>query len=75
VRFLNAGNRRIKFETITVTGDGWKQELSLKTGENVLAGAQREWLVPLARGQAGAPRGVQVRTARGETLQAESGDF
>ena len=75
VRVLNAGNRRVKFETITVTGDGWQQELSLKNGENVLAGAQREWLVPLAQGQAATPRSIQVRTARGETLQAESGGF
>lgn len=75
IRLLNAGNRRVKFETLTVAGDGWQQELSLKAGENVLAGAQREWIVPLANGQAGTPRSVQVRTARGEALQAENGDF
>jgi fimbrial chaperone protein len=75
VRFFNAGNRRVKFETITVAGDGWQQVLTLKTGENVLAGSQREWVVPLARGQSGTLRGVQVKTARGETLQAESEGF
>ena len=75
IRLLNAGNRRVKFETITIAGDGWQQVLSLKTGENVLAGAQREWVVPLAAGQAGTPRGVQVKTAQGEMLQAETGGF
>lgn len=75
IRLLNAGNRRVKFETLTVAGDGWQQVLTLKTGENVLAGAQREWVVPLANGQGGALRGVQVKTARGETLQAEDGGF
>ena len=75
VRFLNAGNRRVKFETITLAGDGWQQELSLKAGENILAGAQREWIVPLKNSAGTAPRNVQVKTARGETLQAESGGF
>jgi fimbrial chaperone protein len=75
IRVLNAGNRRVKFEALTVAGDGWQQVLSLQAGENVLAGAQREWHVPLAKGQGGAPRDLQVRTARGETLQAESGGF
>jgi fimbrial chaperone protein len=75
VRLLNAGNRRVKVQTLTLAGDGWQQALSLKAGENVLAGAEREWRVPLAKGQEGALRTVQVQTARGETLQAESGDF
>jgi fimbrial chaperone protein len=77
VRLLNSGNRRVKVQTLTLTldGNGWQQALSLKDGENVLAGAEREWHVPLANGQAGALRGVQVQTARGETLTAESGGF
>jgi fimbrial chaperone protein len=75
LRILNAGNRRVKFESLTVAGEGWQQVLSLGAGENVLAGAQREWLVPLADGQAGGVQGVQIKTARGETLQAQSGGF
>lgn len=75
VRLLNAGNRRVKVQTLTLTGDNWQQALPLKDGVNVLAGAEREWRVPLQAGQTGALRGVQVNTARGETLQAEAGGF
>jgi len=73
VRLLNAGNRRMKVKTLMVTGDGWQQALVLKQGENVLAGAEREWRVPLANGQTGALRAVRVETADGETLQAGDG--
>lgn len=75
VRLLNAGNRRVKVQTLTLTGEGWEQALPLKDGVNVLAGAEREWRLPLTKGQTGALRGVQVNTARGETLQAEAGGF
>lgn len=75
VRLLNAGNRRVKVQTLTLTGEGWEQTLPLKEGVNVLSGAEREWRVPLQVGQTGALRGVQVNTARGETLQAETGGF
>lgn len=75
VRLLNAGNRRVKVLTLTLTGEGWQQALPLKDGENVLAGAEREWRVPLTKGQAGALHGLQVNTARGETLQAEADGF
>lgn len=75
VRLLNAGNRRVKVQTLTLTGEGWQQALPLKDGENVLVGSEREWRVPLAKGQTGALRGVEVQTARGETLQAEAGGF
>lgn len=75
VRLLNDGNRRVKVQTLTLSGDGWQQVLSLKEGENVLAGTEREWRVPLAPGQSGATLGVKVDTARGETLQAEAGGF
>jgi fimbrial chaperone protein len=75
VRLINAGNRRVKVQKLTLAGDGWQQELSLKDGENVLAGAEREWHVPLVQGQVGALRSVQVQTARGEMLQAEAGGF
>jgi fimbrial chaperone protein len=73
VRLFNAGNRRVKVQTLTLMGDHWQQALSLKDGKNVLAGSEREWHVPLQAGQAGALQGVQVSTARGETLQAEAG--
>ena len=75
VRLLNAGNRRVKVQTLTLTGESQQQVFALKEGENVLAGAEREWHVPLQAGQLGALRGVQVNTARGETLQAEAGGF
>jgi fimbrial chaperone protein len=71
VRVLNAGNRRVKVQTLTLAGDGWQQPLFIKDGENVLVGSEREWHVPLANGQSGELRGVQVQTVRGETLQAE----
>ena len=75
VRLLNSGNRRIKVQTLTLSGEGWQQALSLSGGENVLVGAERELRVPLQPGQTGALRGVQVHTALGETLQVESGGF
>ena len=75
VRLLNAGNRRIKVQTLTLSGAGWQQALSLNGGENVLVSSEREVRVPLQPGQTGALRGVQVQTALGETLQVESGGF
>lgn len=75
VRLLNAGNRRLKVQTLTLTGEGWQHALPLKDGVNVLAGSEREWRVPLAKGQTPALRGIEVQTARGETLQAEDGEF
>jgi fimbrial chaperone protein len=75
LRLLNAGNRRVKVQNLTVAGDGWKQDFPVKDGFNILAGAEREWRIPLQAGQTGALRSVQVQTARGETLQAELGGF
>lgn len=75
VRLLNAGNRRVKVLTLTLSGDNWQQAMSLKDGVNVLAGSEREWRMPLQAGQTGALRGVQVLTARGETLRAEADRF
>lgn len=75
VRVFNAGNRRVSVQTLTLAGDGWQQALLLKTAETVLAGTEREWRVPLAPGQAGAPRGVQVHSLRGEIVQAEAAGF
>ena len=75
IRLLNAGNRRFKVRNLTVTGDDWKQDFPVKDGANILAGAEREWRIPLQAGQTGALRSVQVQTARGETLQAEAGSF
>ena len=75
VRVVNAGNRRLSVQTLTLLGDGWQQALPLKIAETVLAGTEREWRVPLAPAQAGAPRGVQVLSMRGETVQAEAAGF
>lgn len=71
VALRNAGNRRVKVRTLMLAGADWHQEVALNDGVNVLAGATRAWRVPPAAGHAGAVRGVQVRTARDETLQAE----
>lgn len=75
VQVLNAGNRRVKVNTVTLNIDGSQTALTLKDGDTVLAGAEREWRIPLQAGQTGALRSVQVQTARGETLQAEAGGF
>lgn len=75
VRLFNAGNRRVKVQALTLAGDGWQQALTLETGQNVLAGGVHEWRVPIAASQGGELRGVEVTTARGETLQLESGGF
>ena len=69
VRLVNAGNRRLKVRSVTVGGDGWQQELTLKEADAVLAGTEREWVVPAHA--AGAVRSVQVHTATGEVLSAE----
>lgn len=75
LRMLNAGNRRVKVQTLTLAGDGWSQALTLKNGETLLAGTEREWRVPMAVNQTRALRGVQVLSASGETLQADAGEF
>ena len=75
IRVLNTGNRRIKVESLMLSGKGWSQSLSFNDGENVLAGTEREWTTPLVTGLNGAPLDVQVRTTRGVIHQAELGDF
>jgi len=75
VRVFNSGNRRVKVQSLTVAGDGWQQTLSFKEGENILAGDQREWNVPLPVAPAMPAQSVQLRTVQGETLQAEAGAF
>ena len=75
VRVLNAGNRRVKVQQLTLVGEGWEQPWPLKEGETVLAGTEREWRVPLASGHAGTLLGLRAQTARGETLQAQAGAF
>lgn len=73
VRLRNEGNRRIKIKTLTLSGDGWTQDLSLKEGVNVLAGAERDWHVPLADGHALPLRAVRLLTAQSRQLQADPG--
>ena len=70
VRVANAGNRRVKVQSVTVSGDGWQQVLELKEPDAALAGAEREWIVPAATA-AGPLRDVEVRTATGERLRAD----
>jgi fimbrial chaperone protein len=75
VRVRNAGNRRIKVQALTLAGAGWQQKLTLAAGVNVLAGAEREWQVPLLKDQHGDVHAVQVHTAHDNTLEAENGGF
>jgi len=72
VRVVNAGNRRVSLQSLTLVGDGWEQTLALEMADTVLAGTEREWIVPLAPGQLGPLRGLRVLSARGETLEAET---
>lgn len=72
VRLLNAGNRRVKVQSLTLSGSSWEQKLALNEGANVLAGAEREWHIPLQPGQTGA-LALRVETASGEHIQAEAG--
>ena len=74
-RMLNAGNRRVKVQNLTIAGDGWQHSVPFKEGINVLSGAEREWHIALPAGQTGALRSVQVSTARGETIDAQAGGF
>ncbi|MES2942852.1 MAG: fimbria/pilus periplasmic chaperone [Pseudomonadota bacterium] len=75
MRLFNAGNRRVKVQTIHWSGDGWQQAQPLAEGVNILVGAEREWRIPLQAGKSGGLRGIQIQTARGETLQAEAEGF
>jgi fimbrial chaperone protein len=79
VRLFNAGNRRVKVQTLTLVGGNGQQALSFKDGQNVLAGDEREWRVPLTAAVPGLVQGgilgVRVDTALGETLHAEAGGF
>lgn len=75
IRLLNTGNFRIKVQTLMLSGEGWNQSLSFNDGENVLAGTEREWTIPLTAGKNSALLNVQVQTSRGVTHKAEFGDF
>ncbi|MES2786894.1 MAG: fimbria/pilus periplasmic chaperone [Pseudomonadota bacterium] len=70
VRVRNSGNQRIKVQTLNVAGEGWSQSINIPDGALVLAGAQREWRVPLQPGNKGPARAVEVQTSRGQSLQA-----
>jgi P pilus assembly chaperone PapD len=70
VRIINAGNRHVKLQSVTVSGDGWQKSLNFMEGESVLVGDEREWTVPTQ--SAGPVRSVQVRTSAGAVLQAEA---
>lgn len=74
VRLFNAGNRRVKVQALSLSGANWEQTLALDEGVNVLAGAEREWRIPLQPGQSGAPHALRIRTAGGQSIQAEASD-
>lgn len=71
VRLLNQGNRRTKVRDLQLAGDGWTLDVPLPAPQNVLAGAAREWHVPLSPAQAHSVRALEVRTAQGELLHAQ----
>lgn len=75
VRISNAGNQRVKVQSLTVVGDGWQHSVPFKEGINVLSGAEREWRIALKADHNGAIRNMQVSTARGETIDAQAGGF
>lgn len=72
VRVVNAGNRRVSLQSLTLVGNGWEQTLPFEMVQTVLSGTEREWFVPLAPGQLGLLRGLRVLSVRGETLEAET---
>jgi fimbrial chaperone protein len=75
VSLRNNGNRRIKLASLTLGGDAWQQALPMKDQPNILAGAYREWNLPLAPDKTGPVLMVTVLTAQGETLLASPGEF
>jgi fimbrial chaperone protein len=69
VRITNVGSRRVKVQSLTLVGAGWEKSVAFPEPDPVLSGAEREWVLPvLAQGPI---RGVKVRTASGQLLQAE----
>ena len=75
VRLFNAGNRRVKVQSLTLSGGNWEQTLALNEGANVLSGAEREWHIPLQPGQSGTPQALRVQTTGGQRIQAETGGY
>lgn len=69
VQLVNAGNRRVKVQAVTLAGDGWRKSIDLGEGVAVLAGDEREWSV--GEPASGPVRSVLVRMVGGEELQAE----
>jgi fimbrial chaperone protein len=68
VRLSNGGNKRITLQSLAVEGAGWSRPVAAPG--SVLAGADREWRVLLAPGQAGAAIGVAGTLRSGEPVQA-----
>jgi fimbrial chaperone protein len=71
LRIVNAGNRRVKVQAITLSGNGWQQTLRLPQAEALLAGDEREWRIPADA--TGDLQNVQVRTIGGELLNTTAG--
>lgn len=69
VRLVNEGNRRITLDSLAIEGSGWT--MPIQTPGTVLAGAQREWRVPLAAGQRGNAHRVTGKTRTGDPVQAQ----
>ncbi|MES2632075.1 MAG: fimbria/pilus periplasmic chaperone [Pseudomonadota bacterium] len=69
LRIRNAGNKRLRLQTLQLAGDGWEQSLPLGETGLLLAGVAREWRVPLQRGDPGSLRDVRAIVGRGERVQ------
>lgn len=69
LRVTNTGNRRLKLQSASLSGDGWKHSIDFEEPDAVLAGASRQWVLPVAA--PGPLRGVQVHTVSGETVRAD----
>jgi fimbrial chaperone protein len=69
VRLANEGNRRVTLRKLELSGADWT--LSVPAAGTVLAGAEREWRLPLPAGGRGAAQRIHGETSRGETLRAD----
>lgn len=74
VRLRNTGNKRVKVQGLELAGEGWQQAMSVGDGGLMLAGAEREWRMPLRAAATAGLREVHVQTAQGES-KAEAGGF
>lgn len=64
VRLDNDGNSHIRFLELTVGGNRWQQVIKNGVGVSVLAGAWKEWVFDLNKGQ-NQPTNIKAKTEQG----------